>query len=244
MLCNWQEVYHEHYSLFSLCFSSCAGLIPSPLVWRSTPASLRGLSLASSVSPVLTTVRPEDTRREKMQMCYSLMWMWKDETWICSKDVVFTHLLVLGPSVTLLFVVKIITGCPLAVGVFWIFVCSVSDLLAELWCLIENVFAEGFVFKGRFVDFKPCASGLTDLLLRNSRCRFSFSSFFISLVSNCLVGLRHEVTLLRPRRCSRFSALSSTIWSKPLSGESCVPLTARVSMAVRRLNHATQNQAN
>lgn len=150
---------------------------------------------------------------------------------IILKSLMFTHLLVLGPSVMLLFGVEIFTGCLLAVGVFRVFVWNVSDLLIELWCFTENVCLEGFVFEERFADLKPHGSGLTDLLLRNSRCLFSFRSFFISFVLNSLVGLRHDVTLLRPRRCSCFSALISTIRSKSFTGESCIPLTTRVSMA-------------
>ncbi len=96
--------------------------------------SLRGLSLASSVSPVLTIMKPAEMRREKKDagiICCGRGKM-KHGSGEITKDIVFTHLLVLGPSAMLLFGVKIITGCPLVVGVFRIFVCNFSDLLIEL----------------------------------------------------------------------------------------------------------------
>lgn len=52
-------------------------------------------------------------------------------TLIMSEDIVFTHLLLLGPSV-MLFGVEIFTACPLPVGVFWKSVCNVSEFLTEL----------------------------------------------------------------------------------------------------------------
>lgn len=101
--------------------------------------SLHGLSLASSVLPVLTIMKPAEMRREKKDAGIIPCGRGKMKHGsgkitflIMSKDIVFTHLLVFGPSVMLLFGVKIITGCPLAVGVDWIFVCNVCDLLIEL----------------------------------------------------------------------------------------------------------------
>lgn len=79
----------------------------------------------------------------------------------------------------------------------------------------------------------PGGSGLTDLLLRKSRCLFSFSSILMRSISFSLVGLRHDVTLLRPRSCSCLSALISTFWSKEnFPGDSCGPMAvAAASMA-------------
>lgn len=60
----------------------------------------------------------------------------------------------------------------------------------------------------------PGGSGLTDLLLRKSTCLLSFSTVLMLRASFSLVGLRHDVTLLRSRSCSCLLALISTFWSK------------------------------
>lgn len=98
-------------------------------------ASLHGLCLASSVLPVLTITKSEEMRKDAgITLCGMLIMKYNFSYMTIKamlKKLVFTHLLVLGTSDLLLFGVKIISECPLAVRVLWTFVCSVSDLLLE-----------------------------------------------------------------------------------------------------------------
>lgn len=127
--------------------------------------------------------------------------------------------------------VRIITEWPLPDGKLFVFVCWASDLLLEWWCFTENVTGRCFLFEEQFLHFREDSSGLTDLLLKNSWCLFSLSSVLICRVSMSLVGLRQEVTLLRPLKCSRYSALTSAFWSNSLSAKCCTPPMVRASMA-------------
>lgn len=129
--------------------------------------------------------------------------------------VLVTCLRLLGPWVVLLGG-TIITTCPLPAGAFWMFACD-----NWLWRFGENVSAE---WLGRH------GSRITDLLFRNSWCLFFFISSFISFVSISLVGLRHEVTLLRQRRCSCLCALSSASSSKPFTGAGFMRLRTKASI--------------
>lgn len=148
----------------------------------------------------------------------------------------FTHVLLLGSSASLLLWVWTIGLkedistflCSISISTF---LCSISDLLLGVRRLVVNVPRRVFAFEEQIAHFERFGSGLTDLLLRNSWCLFSFSSFLICPESKSLVGLRHKVTLLRPRKRSWFSALISTFRSNSLSGERCVPLMVRASIA-------------
>jgi len=95
----------------------------------------------------------------------------------------------------------------------------------------------GLVIKGRLIDVKVCviSSGScrvsfeylclgtadnsvyvpwsTGLLLKNSNCLLRWSSFLIHLVSTSLVGLRHDVVLLRWLISLCFTARCSTLYS-------------------------------
>ena len=93
--------------------------------------------------------------------------------------------------------------CRFDLGVTLTLAPTVSDLAASQMTQLSSLtFAESLAL-----------SGLTDRLMLNSCCLFRLSSFLIHRVSSSLVGLRQEVTLLRPRRPLCFSDRRSLFWS-------------------------------
>lgn len=139
----------------------------------------------------------------------------------------FTHRSLLWPLLALA-CVDIVTGRPLLV-----------QLSGKPALEFRRRLGENFNLEEQFLQrATPGASGLTDLLLRKSRCLFSFSSVLIRSVSDSLLGLRHDVTLLRPRSCSCHSALVSTFWSKEdFPGDACGPLAVVAASMARLSKH-------
>lgn len=151
----------------------------------------------------------------------SKVWVFNDR-----KCFNFTHRSLLWPSIALL--------------------CISSPLLVKLWRepaveirerLSENL-EEQFLQR-----VTPGGSGLTGLLLRKSRCLFSFNSILMRTVSESLVGLRQNVMFLRPRRCSCLSALISTFWSKEdFPGDTCTPLALVAEASMARLSNISREE--
>lgn len=123
----------------------------------------------------------------------------------------FTHSLLSRSSLDVFIFRPIINGRPLDVSLG-----GIGQLM--LHCK-DSVFASSQMTQLSSLTFPEslALSGLTDRLISNSCCLFRLSSFLIHRVSTSLVGLRQEVTLLRPRSPSCFSARCSLFWSYSLT---------------------------